>query len=83
MDTLTERLEIRVGPQTARQLREAARLRGVSVGQVVREAIARWIGDDSGARMRAVDALCAVEAPVADWEEMEQEIVAAHRAGDA
>ena len=83
METLSERLEIRVERQTARQLREEARLRGVSVGQVVREAIARWIGDDTSARMRAVDALCRIEAPVADWPEMEQEIVAAHATEDA
>jgi len=83
METLSERLEIRVERQTARQLREEARQRGVSVGQVVREAITRWIGDDTSARMRAVDALCQIEAPVADWADMEQEIVAAHLTGDA
>lgn len=79
METLSERLEIRVERQTARQVREVARQRGVSVGQVVREAIAHWIGDDASARMRAVEALCQIEAPVADWADMEQEIVEAHR----
>lgn len=83
METLSERLEIRVERHTARQLREQARLRGVSVGQVVREAIARWVGDDASARMRAVDALCRIEAPVADWPDMEREIIAAHLAEDA
>ena len=78
---MTERLEIRVEREAARRLRESARQRGVSVGQVVREAIARLIEDDASARLRAADALCQIEAPVADWPAMEQEIVAGHLTG--
>lgn len=83
METLSERLEIWVEQQTARQLREEAQRRGVSVGQVVREAITRWIGDGTSARMREVDALCRIAAPVAAWADMEQEIIGAHLSGDA
>lgn len=80
MEALSERLEVRIDRQAGRRLREAARRRGVSVGQVVREAIERWVEDDASARLHAAEALCRIEAPVTNWPTMEQEIVAAHRA---
>jgi predicted DNA-binding protein len=76
MEALSHRLEIRIEQATARRLREAAERRGLSVGQVVREAITRLIEDDASARKQAADALCGIEAPVADWSALEQEIIA-------
>lgn len=79
MEALDERLEIRVPTQTMRLLREEAKQRGVSVAQVVRDAIAHQVEDDRLARIRAAEALCQVDAPVADWDEMKDEIVAARQ----
>lgn len=79
MEALDERLEIRVPSQTMRLLREEARQRGVSVAQVVRDAIAHQVEDDRLARIRAAEALCQVDAPVADWDEMKDEIVTARQ----
>jgi len=78
METMTERLEIRVDHRTMRLLREEARERHTSVAQVVRTAISRLLEEDPGARLRAAEALFGIDAPVADWEQMEREIVAGH-----
>ena len=77
MDLLTERLEVRVSERTIARVREEARIRGVSVGRLVREALARLVEEDTAERVRAAEALFALEAPVADWPEMEREIEAA------
>jgi len=39
MENLTERLEVRVGISTTRRLRDTAARHGVSVGQMVRQAL--------------------------------------------
>jgi len=79
MEALDERLEIRVPAQTMRLLREAAQQRGISVAQVVREAITHQVEDDRQARIRAAKALCQVDATVGDWDEMKDEIIAARQ----
>ncbi len=73
---LSDRLEIRVPPEMLRVLRGEAVRRGVSVGRLVREAIETLIREDRKARMDAAEALSRIEAPVADWPEMEREIAA-------
>jgi len=78
METLSERLEVRVDGSTLRRLREAAARRGMSVGQVVRQALSRELGEDEEGRMRAAETLFAVGASVADWPELEREIEEAH-----
>ena len=78
MGALTERLEIRLPPQTMQSLRQEARQRGISVAQLVREAIELMLVQDRQARIQAAEALFKIEAPVADWSEMEQEIEKAH-----
>lgn len=78
MSEYTERFEIRLRPDTYRLLREQAYERGVSMGHLVREVLEReYCSDARGAdpeRQRAMDRLFALEAPVADWPEMEREI---------
>lgn len=73
---LSDRLEIRVPPETLRILRGEADRRGVSVGHIVREAIELLMREDRQARMQAAEALFRIGAPVADWPEMEREIAA-------
>ncbi len=78
MSEYTERLEVRLRPDTYRFLREQAYVRGVSMGQLVREALERQYGTEDRVvdpeKQRAMERLFQVEAPVADWPEMEREI---------
>lgn len=74
MDTLTERLEVRLPTHTLQLLRREAKRRGVSVGQLVREAIDLLQAEDRHAKVQAAEALFHVDAPVADWPEMKREI---------
>ncbi|NOX61323.1 MAG: ribbon-helix-helix protein, CopG family [Chloroflexi bacterium] len=78
MHALTERLEVRLPKDTMRQLREEAQQRNATVSQLVREAIETLLVHDSQARIHAAEALFRIEAPVADWPEMEDEIERAH-----
>ncbi len=83
MRTHTERLEIRLPAHSVALLRKAADRRGVSMGQLVREAIDMLLREDRDARMRAAEALFKIEGPVADWPQMEREIEAAHLEDEA
>lgn len=76
MDALTERLEVRLPAHTLQLLRREAKQRGVSVAQLVREAIDLLQAEDRQAKVQAAEALFQVEAPIADWAEMKREIEA-------
>ena len=80
--TLTERLELRLPPELMRLLREEARRRGISVAQLVREAIEASLIGDREARIRAAEELFRLEAPVSEWPEMKREIEEAHLEAD-
>ncbi len=74
MSALSERVEIYLPKTTVEQLREVARQRQVSVSDLVQDAVEFLFIHDQDARRRAAEALFQVEAPVADWSEMEKEI---------
>lgn len=78
MRTLTERLEIRLPADSLRLLRREANRRGVSVGELVRQAIDMVLEDDREGRLSAAHDLFEVAAPVADWGEMKHEIEEAY-----
>lgn len=78
MATLTERLELRLPPELMRLLRQEARQRGVSVAQLVREAIEASLLGDRRARVQAAEELFQIEAPVSEWPKMKEEIEEAH-----
>lgn len=78
MSTYSERLEIRLPPEMMRLLRQEAHQRGISVAQLVREAIEFLLVQERQARMQAAEALFQIEAPVAAWSDMKREIEAAH-----
>jgi len=82
MATLTERLELRLPPELMRLLREEARRRGISVAQLVREAIEASLNGDREARIRAAEELFRLEAPVSGWPAMKREIEEAHLEAD-
>lgn len=79
MGRLSERLEVRLPHETLEILRQEAKRRGVSVGQLARDAINLLLQQDREARLQAAQALFQVEAPVDDWKAMKQEIEEAHR----
>jgi hypothetical protein len=70
----TESLEVYLPPQTLQLLRREAERREISVAELVREAVDLLLARDKQARMQAAEALCQVEAPVADWEQIKREI---------
>ena len=80
MDVGTELLEVRLPPQTLQLLRQEAERREIPVAELVREAIDLLLAQDKQARMQAAEALCQVEAPIADWGQMKREIEEARRA---
>ncbi|GIX47764.1 MAG: hypothetical protein KatS3mg131_1975 [Candidatus Tectimicrobiota bacterium] len=56
MAVLSERLEIRLPPQTAELLRREAERRGVPVARLVREAIDLLLREERQARLQAAEA---------------------------
>ncbi len=72
--SLTERTQVLLTPeQRARVEREAAR-RDVSVGAIIREAIDHYTVPRTRPREEALAELFSLEAPVDDWQTMEEEI---------
>ncbi len=80
---LTERIQVLVSPEMRKQLEERAQAEGASVGALIRQFAEGGLGlPPSAERLRALKRLCAMELPVADWEQMERE-TAAGRFADA
>jgi predicted transcriptional regulator len=74
MATLTKRVQVLLDPFQYQRLDEIARQRNRSVGALIREAIDQvYLQSAVDERLEAVRALAAMQLPVADWEQMEQE----------
>jgi hypothetical protein len=78
---LSERLEVRLPPETMQVLRREAAERGTTVADVVRTAIDSLLYEDRPARLRAAETLFGVGASVADWATMKGQIEEAHTTG--
>lgn len=72
---LSERTQVLLTPEQRATLERIAQRRGVSLGAVMREAIDAYTAPRRRSRPEALEALCALEAPVADWETMKSEIL--------
>jgi len=59
-------------------LREKAQQRKISVDQLILQTIKFLLDEKPNFRLQAAEALFHIEAPVADWETMKQEIAKAH-----
>lgn len=79
MSVETESLEIQLPCQILQLLHQEAERRAISVTALVHEAIDLFFAQDQQARLQAAEALCQVEAPVADWESMKRELEEARR----
>ncbi len=76
MSGLTKKTTILFPPKVYRQLERVAKKEGTSVAHLVRQAaIQRYLLADPTARLEALKALTSMQLPVADWEQMEREIV--------
>ncbi len=59
-----------------RRLKAAAQEQRRSIGSLVREAVAKQMGDEARQkRIEAAQRLISLNAPVADWPQMEEEIM--------
>ncbi len=73
-EKLNERLEIRLYPEQLKKLKEEAAAKNTSVGELVREAIDKRYEVSRDDRLKAVQQMAGINAPVADWEQMKKEI---------
>lgn len=77
MSPLSKRLEVRLDEQRFKMLEDESRRRGRSVSELVREAIDTCYPareERVSKKLKAVEELGKVKAPVSDWEQMEEEI---------
>ena len=76
MAKLTKRVQVLLDPFQYQRLEEIARQRDRSVGALIRDAIDQaYLQNAVDERLGAVQALAAMQLPVADWDQMERESV--------
>lgn len=77
--SLTERTQVLLSPEQRRKVAQLAARSSTSLGAVIRAAIDSYVPSvSSDRRRRALEELFALDAPVADWDEMEREIEAGY-----
>ncbi len=76
---LGARLEIRLHPDQLEKLKKEAAEKKKSVGSIVREVIELRYEVSEEDRLKAVQQISGLNAPVADWEQMKKEIEAEYR----
>ena len=76
MTMLTRQIQVLLNPFQYQRLDEIARQRNRSMEALIREAVDRvYLTSTVDERLEAVQALAAMQLPVADWEQMERESV--------
>ena len=71
----SERLQVLVTPEQRGRLERIAARENRSMGAIIREAIDAYTLPRARSRHETLEALFALEAPVADWEQMKREII--------
>lgn len=71
----SERTQVLLTPSQRRRLERIATRENRSMGAVIRDAIDAYTLPRARSRHEALEALFALEAPVADWEQMKREII--------
>ncbi len=72
------RLEIRLYPEQLKKLKDEAAANSISVGELVREAIDQRYAVSRDERLKAVEKMAGLDAPVTVWEQMKKEIEAGY-----
>lgn len=72
---LTERTQVLLSKEQIARLKRVARREHRSVGAVIREAVDAYTAQAADRRQAAIRRLVAMDAPVADWEVMKEEIL--------
>ena len=76
MRMLSKRVEVLFPTEWFERLRDMAQQKGTSVGELVRSAVQeKYIPYDSQEKLEAVERLAQFNAPIDDWEKMEEEII--------
>ncbi len=75
MHMFTERTQVLLSKEQVDRLKRAARREGKSLGAVIREAVDAHTSQAPDRRQAAVQRLVAMEAPVADWDVMKEQIL--------
>lgn len=73
-EKLEARLEIRVYPKQLKKLREEAKNKGTSIGNIIREAIDQRYQVSGEDKLKAVQKMAGINGPVSDWDQMKHEI---------
>ncbi|EEG76267.1 ribbon-helix-helix protein, CopG family [Dethiobacter alkaliphilus] len=76
---LDTRLEIRLYPEQLQKLKTEAKEKNTSVGDLVREAIDQRYIVLKEEKLKAVEELANINAPVTTWEQMKKEIEAGYQ----
>ena len=71
---LDARLEIRLHPEQLKKLKDEAAEKNTSVGNLVREAIDQHYEVSTEEKLKAVQQMANINAPVTNWEQMKKEI---------
>lgn len=75
---LDARLEIRLDPEQLNRLKKEAAAKNTSVGELVREAIEQRYTVSRDDKLKAVQEMANINAPVSNWEQMKKEIEAGY-----
>lgn len=76
-----KRTQVLLSEEQYERLTREARARGESMGSLIREAVDRAYDDDRERKLKLVEEIAAMNLPVSDWDEMEEEIIRGHVSG--
>lgn len=74
----THAAQVQLEPEEYERLETAAAQRGVSISDLIREAVQDRYLPLSEQRKRAVEAICQLRIPIEDWASLDEEITEAH-----
>lgn len=81
MPKYIKRTQVLLSEEQYERLTREARARGESMGSLIREAVDRAYDDDRERKLKLVEEIAAMNLPVSDWDEMEEEIIRGHVSG--
>ena len=71
----SERTQVLLSPEQRQRLERIAAREGRSLGAVIRDAVDAYTLPRTRAPHEILDSMFAMDAPVADWEQMKREII--------